>query len=246
MLWLLRCLVCSLGSSVPSRLHGVPLRLLRCLILPPLHSFYCYVAQCDAPSAAASLGVLLRLLRRLVCSFGGSSRSLPRLFGRFGVRLPVAACCARCARQAAWSLGVVRGKRWSLRNAPNPAGPFTPRTVVGTAVQHCLMSEASVHRQCLMSEALVLSAQAVSYVKTEAHSRSACSAVSAALGIASSAGSNPPLLPVCRGMGGRQFLLCLFPLVGTVPDPHAKAGGGGGGVAVLPKPEAVRRELRKN
>jgi len=61
---------CSLGSSVPSRLHGVPLRLLRCLILPLLHSFYCYIAQCDAPSAAASLGVLLRLLRRLVCSFG--------------------------------------------------------------------------------------------------------------------------------------------------------------------------------
>ena len=89
-----------------------------------------------------------------------------------------------------------------------------------------------------------LSAQAVSYVKTEAHSRSACSAVSAALGIASSAGSNPPLLPVCRGMGGRQFFLCLFPLVGTAPDPHAKAAGGGGGVAVLPKPEAVRRELR--
>jgi hypothetical protein len=62
-----------------------------------------------------------------------------------------------------------------------------------------------------------LSAQAVSYVKTEAHSRSACSAVSAALGIASSAGSNPPLLPVCRGMGGRQFLLCLFPLGGNGP-----------------------------
>ena len=125
---------CSLGSSVPSRLHGVPLRLLRCLILPLLHSFYCYIAQCDAPSAAASLGVVLRLLRRLVCSFGGSSRSLPRLFGRFGVRLPVAACCARCARQAAWSLGVVRRKRWSLRNAQDLAGPVTPRVVVGTAV----------------------------------------------------------------------------------------------------------------
>ena len=132
-----------------------------------------------APSAATALGTaaaaLLLLLRhsvccsfdccvgrwairppnRLVCSFGDGSRSLPRVFGHFDLRLPVAACGARCARQAAWSLGVVRGKRWSLRNAPNPAGPFTPRTVVGTAVQHCLMSEASVHRQCLMSEALV-------------------------------------------------------------------------------------------
>ena len=41
-----------------------------------------------------------------------------------------------------------------------------------------------------------------------------------------------------------SFFFAYFLLVGTAPDPHAKAAGGGGGVAVLPKPEAVRRELR--